>query len=1412
MDEQLFSFMPEYVYRLIYTSTKEKNMSYSRRTFLQKSAMTAAGLALGQISTSADISDSRQKIGAGNTSKQSGAHSRHEQISLDGIWEKAITQATGDSPPGAGWKDEKLPTMSWASPDANGSHFLWYRREVTIPAGWKGKRIFLDVRGAKFDPHVYINGKLMGSQFNGWSPFEAEITSEAIPGRNVRIFLRCQDNGIGQCDGTGVDGAKNRGKYIIPLGGYAGTAGPWDSIYLRATPVDRIPADDLKIIPSTRNSKLTISGFLDSKKSGLWVEARVIDNGKEALRIAGALAEMNNSWSISSQFPHAHCWSPEDPHLYMLEITLRHGRGGKILDVISKRFGFKEVWRDGSDFYLNGIRRHLLASSTWPIWEDIDKETIRKRIRMLRYSNTIAFRYHTCIWKEAWLDIADEEGVLIADEAPYYEPGSYAFTDPRFMENYRDCVRGMVKRDQNHACLFMFSLGNELLFVGGENMDRDLPHKMAEMARYTRELDPHHLLIYEGDLDPEGALDMIGLHYPHELPWSYDYPNTCDWLGARITTQAAGGMLGQKSSSFFWDRKKPLYIGEYLWTPQGDFSCASIFYGDRAYLNRDEYHSAAQRDSFYDQTIAYRRSGVTGISPWSAFGFGMVVDDMRYIENERQYYWPVAAFWKTRALRFFSGDNPKLEFDVFNDSERTCKLKLELRITGKTTPAASASLTLEPGGYQAVTLPVTLPSVRDRRSLVFESVLISNGKVVHTQKKTLSVEPKNAIETAEKIRLVYYDPAGKWSGSVTSLNNLKEYDPASTILVLAPDALSPRIKSSKKLPIISASNFDTNSFTEFIKRGGKAIVLEQSTLAPLGIDLSLVDHSSTMTFPLRKSHPILAGLREEDIKFWQSDNYVSKKEILRPSAYGAQAVTVSGSQDYLNQAPIVDMPYGRGRVLLIQALVGKKMNEEPAARQILQNAVNYLGSITPAPVNPTIVISDKDAFISRLEEIGLAYTRVNAPLSADSLKVAGWLILHGGGDNVQLSAQNIAEFIQKGGNLYWHKPEIKTFNSLQNILGAAHMNIEPLMATSLLCDREEPLMTGVSREDLAFCYVDPGWDRKMQYEGNGASCIFLPDRNISQKILSISAGECDINGGASPKSKGLHQVSFTQSGSLTHKFTVKSAGQYILTLMIGGKAAGGSYPLVMILVNGNTTMWFPLVSDELTGYSSFIDLSYGENTIEIKSIISNQGEAALIDNIKIEAPSSYANGAKTLVYSGALVTWNVGKSRIVLDGIQWDIDNHNAGKGRRFASSFLANLEMPFATDKGQAGFESIPLKTFSLVGASPYFSSSSDTLSFYNDGLVQSSFMNGQTGNYQVRVEGYSTPCRGEYARVNILIDGKIVSTLEIASSVSRAFVSERFPLMEGEHTVGIAYINDETAGNEDRNFFLKGVAFVRN
>ena len=69
----------------------------------------------------------------------------------------------------------------------------------------------------------------------------------------------------------------------------------------------------------------------------------------------------------------------------------------------------------------------------------------------------------------------------------------------------------------------------------------------------------------------------------------------------------------EQARSWVWDRKKPVYIGEFLWIPSNDPSWNTVFLGDDAYIDYREYRDRAKAESWRMQILGYRHFEVGGM-------------------------------------------------------------------------------------------------------------------------------------------------------------------------------------------------------------------------------------------------------------------------------------------------------------------------------------------------------------------------------------------------------------------------------------------------------------------------------------------------------------------------------------------------------------------------------------------------------------------------------------------------------------------------------------------------------------------------------------------------------------------------------------------------------------------------------
>jgi len=1358
-------------------------------------------------------------------------------LSLNGTWSRIVTRSSAKPPADGIWSRVQVPALG-RSNAAGGSRFAWYRRRVTIPAEWKGKRIFLRLWGARFAPRVFVDGKLVGSRLEGWTPFEVEITDAARPGTTIRLNVCCQDwgatfkRGFRLPENVSGDLRRNpllRAKITAPIGGHWSYYGIWDDVELHAR--SRIFLDDIAVVPSVRRGELSVTGRIHGAARDMRVSGVVLDGDRVVLRLPPRTADGSGQWRVSAPFPNAHYWSPEDPHLYRLVLRLHAGADGSTVDETHIRFGFRELWAKGQDFYFNGVKRHLPASSTWPAPRYQSLDEIRTAIRDIKAAHCIAFRLHTQPWQHHWLDIADEEGLMLVEEGALWcdGAGGYDYRSPELWKNIREHLAGMVRRDRNHASLVMWSIENEILHCGAARYAPDVEANLAAVGRFVKALDPAHLITFEADLDPGGVADVIGLHYPHEMPEYTDYPNTADWLDQTVTTGTGGGLLGSRHKNFRWKRNKPLYIGEYLWVPSGRFAPGTVFFGEAAYIDRARMNRAAKALAWKYQTQAYRRADVSGMCPWTFAGQGGRCrrDDVLYLAQKEAFV-PLAAFPADADTRFFGGERIIRRFDLFNDTPETHRLELH-GVLGEQ-KASAGPFTLEPGTHATAILQFTLPQVRSRRELPYRVELLADGKPVHRPAlSAVAVYPKRPIRLPAGVRVVLYDPKNAWhpgvrADRITNPAALARLNVSTDILVVAPDAFEPRALPNDGLPAVGVPKPGARELRDFLARGGRMLVLEQHTLTDLPLDIQLVDHPSTMVFPLPAAPELLRGLTPADFKFWRGDNYVSRREIRRPARYGARTILVSGGARELDQGPLVEVRAGTGRVLLCQALVGAKIDREPAARILFENCLAYLArQAVPEDEPPTPVLSSDDQFVEVLQRLGVRLRRISPGTEAVFPKNASLLILHGGGDWQSVVRAFLRPESTNGRRtIYWHAPSAAEFARLKEFLGAGALSILPGAGPVTRETDDAPIFRGVSREELYFVGSSSGrdWRKPVSPDPNIIDSWIGPAENTTGDCIRIPAASMQIEGHIVHSDSASGKVLFATNGVATTRIRINKAGLHRLTIRAGGTPLDRVYPLIRVSVNGRAAAEVMLTEGEERPYPVLVPLPAG--TVELAVAFVNDASAdgedrnLVLGSVTVDTAPFALPGAQFLTRPPAVVVLDIPAApnrapyRLVLDTIRWDRPGRNRVRANRYASAVLANLGAAFARPQTEADW--ILPNAIEPIGEIPYFKKTATEVSIVAAGSVQAEFLCKRAGRYTVVLRARSRPAGGTYAVARISIDGRQVGECEVRSEVSDVFTAGTAALSPGRHRVVVEYTNDVYDPDKgwDRNFYLNAVGFA--
>ena len=483
-------------------------------------AVVCAGLVQGAAGTAGNVElpDGVKAVWDLGKARREATATR-ERFCINGLWRIKPARAYDEPvpPPDAGWGYFKVPgpwpggrggdQAIYPHPDwqdrLGSLDCVWFVREVAIPQGWEGRRIGLSVDWLNSYARVFVDGVQGGDII--WPGGEADITSACRPGRTqqiaVQVFARSLTDQYGAF--TRAEAGPNRARSI-------GRRGMVGDVFLTSAPAGaRI--DDVKVDTSVRKWALTLTALLHGLDEGksYRLRARVLDGEAEVLTAESrpfTSADLENDrFSFSAPWRPDKLWDTDAPE-NTYDVALDLLEGGALADAYHPvRFGFREFWIEGRDFYLNGSRVHLRAvpidsAQIGPANASYAgaRETM-ERFRWLGFNAVYTHNYGCSpgahLGFEGLLKAADDLGMLLCFSLP--QMSRYDWENEDSVRAYVRHVEWYVRQSQNHPAVVMYSQNHNYMgFAGNQNpqllargRDPDLDDYMGVRIRdvYSRE-------------------------------------------------------------------------------------------------------------------------------------------------------------------------------------------------------------------------------------------------------------------------------------------------------------------------------------------------------------------------------------------------------------------------------------------------------------------------------------------------------------------------------------------------------------------------------------------------------------------------------------------------------------------------------------------------------------------------------------------------------------------------------------------------------------------------------------------------------------------------------------------------------------------------------------------------------------
>jgi beta-galactosidase len=399
----------------------------------------------------------------------------------------------------------------------------WYRKSFQVPQSENIKRFYIECDGVYRNSEVWINGHYLGKRPYGYSSFRYELTPYLTFDNHINVIA------------VKVDNSKQ------PNSRWYSGSGIYRNVWLLSTSKIAIAHWGTYVTSSEVNDQ-SAKVIIRTKIENGYSSAQNIKVSTVLLDASGkTVGTMESSHQVAPLktdevtqevlIKNPSLWSIENPHLYRVVSKLKVN--GKVVDDYVTTTGIRSFTFDvdngfilnGKQIKINGVCNHhdlgCLGSA-------VNTSALKRQLTLMKDMGVNGIRTSHNPPAPELLDLCDQMGILVMDEA--FDMWAKKKTEFDYSLDWdswhkRD-LEDMVLRDRNHPCIFIWSIGNEVM---EQNYKQDSSGATIarELAGIIRNLDLTRPITsacnVADSLNPiirSGALDLIGYNYG-----IYKYPS-----------------------------------------------------------------------------------------------------------------------------------------------------------------------------------------------------------------------------------------------------------------------------------------------------------------------------------------------------------------------------------------------------------------------------------------------------------------------------------------------------------------------------------------------------------------------------------------------------------------------------------------------------------------------------------------------------------------------------------------------------------------------------------------------------------------------------------------------------------------------------------------------------------------------
>ena len=852
-----------------------------------------------------------------------------ERISMSGLWQWQPAGDAMDSVPADGWgylqvpgpwpggrrregEPSFYPNPAWEEGQLRDVTAAWYQVEVAVPAEWAGRRVALSAEFVNSFATVYVDGRKAADM--RFPAGEVDLTSLCRPGGKHMLSMLVIAMPL-----RAVVMSFNDSDAAKEVRGQVGRRGLCGDVCLIGTP-RQARISNMRIVTSTRKWQITFDTALDGvdPRATYAFCAQVRDGDETVKEFTGEPfrgADVSDGRiAITENWRPEKLWDIHTPeNQYDVTVSLLDGEGRVLDEALPERFGFRELWIGGRDFYLNGTRVFLSFTPTQPGWEYEGSRQALERHKAVGINFVTAGGFGcqpgSHVSFEGVLRAADDVGTLVAVTQPHMGHYEWDAPDADQTNGYAQHAEFYTRVAGNHPSVVFYATShNACGYVG--DMNPDLIDGLVDRAAQTRGRNVDNALRAEAIVkrfDPDRILyhhasgNLSAMHTSNFYANWTPIQEMCDWFEHWATVGVKPLHLNEYGVPYPWDWTmyrgwykgkrefgRALVPWEYClaeWKAQfcgasayqiGEPEAVNLRWEAEKFRNGElwhhwdlpytPHHALPEREVVYsmyftDNWRAFRTWGLSVNEPADFLNHApeaVVRNNMPLLA----YVGGKPAAFTSKDHNFLPGESVRKQLIVINNTRGTVTADCGWSFQLPRPVSGARTITVPTGQQERIPLAFELPANLAAGQYVIDAtVKFSNGEV---QEDSLTVD---VLPRAEPVRVVgrvaLFDPVGDTAAMLRELGtafdavgpeaSLAGYD----VFIVGKGALA----LAGPAPDISR-----------VREGLKVVIFEQTgDVLEKRFGFRIAEYGLRWVFKRVPDHPLLAGLGDAHLWNWRGD-------------------------------------------------------------------------------------------------------------------------------------------------------------------------------------------------------------------------------------------------------------------------------------------------------------------------------------------------------------------------------------------------------------------------------------------------------------------------------------------------------------------------------------------------------------